>query len=97
MSQNDWLILAAMAATALVLGSYAMRNQSRTRTYAQPSSPRTNPGRSLIDHMDELGKDRAGLLIEDRLGSHRAAKFMADMRDAFGTPANPPGQPGPNG
>lgn len=84
MSQTDWMILIAMGLAAGILGFFALRNQSKSIAPA-----RSNPGRSLIDHMDELGKDRAGLLIEDRLGSHRAAKFMADMRDAFGTPASP--------
>lgn len=49
-----------------------------------------NPGRVLIDHMDELGKDRAGSIIEDKLGAHRALQFTGMIRDAFGDPVPPP-------
>ena len=41
------------------------------------------PGRLLIDTADEVGKEAAGVLIENRLGEHRARQIGRMFADAF--------------
>lgn len=97
MSTTEIIVLAALGVAVFAM---AVRTFRPRRMTVAPSRP-ANPGRLLIDTMQELGKDAAGKLIETRLGEHEARKFMGDMAAAFGSPAptappSPPPPPSPN-
>ena len=51
------------------------------------------PGRALIEHMEELGRNGAGRVMEEKLGAHKAKEFVNDFGAAFSTDA--PATPGP--
>lgn len=97
-STTEIIVLSVLGLAVLALGVRAFRPRRTVPARVVPA----NPGRLLIDTMQELGKDAAGKLIETRLGEHEARKFMGDMAAAFGNPPAPaapppPTPPSPNG
>lgn len=102
-STTEIIVLSVLGLAVLALGVRAFRPR---RTVAKPvQTAPISAGRLLIDTIQEVGKNRAGMLVEERLGAHEAQKFMLDMAAAFGaaapTPTPPPSPaptpPSPNG
>jgi hypothetical protein len=61
---------------------------------------RAHPGRALIDHFEEVGRDSAGRLIAERLGLVEADAIADKFGRAFNkpaasAPAPPPSPPNP--
>jgi hypothetical protein len=57
----------------------------------RPAAPaRVSPGRALIDHFEEVGRDSAGRIIAERLGLVEADVIAGKFGRAFGPPPAPP-------
>lgn len=82
----DPLILAALAVAGICL-FWAMFGGKRPQVAAPIRRP--HPGRALIDHFEEVGKDSAGRLIAERLGLVEADAIAEKFGKAFSKPIAP--------
>jgi hypothetical protein len=90
---TDPLILVAGLVALGVVAASLLWPRGQAPAIARPA-PRPNPGRALIDNVEELGRDGAGRLIAERLGAVFADDIAEKLGKGFARPSQSP--PGPN-
>ena len=93
----DPLIIIALGTLALaaVFAFRAGRRPTLTLTTGTP------PGRTLIESIEDAGRDSAGRILEDKLGQQKAREILRSLRSALeepvvsGTPGAGPTAPAP--
>jgi hypothetical protein len=94
---SSYLMLAVVGAVIAIV--YALLKPGAPPPQIHATSqvslgPARNPGRVLIDHCEELGRDGAGQLIGRALAQVEAEEIAAKFGKAFGKVA-PPASPTP--
>lgn len=81
------VLLAAVAFAVWPRGKSLPQVASILRTQS-PAPAAVRPGRGLIDHMEEVGRDGAAKVMEETLGTHKANELVKGFVTAFAA-ANP--------
>lgn len=91
MNWNDPTTL-AIVGLVVVAAAWAFWPRSKRLAPRLQAAPavRRNRGRELIDFAEDIGRDRAGELVETLLGSATATRVIGEFKTAFSTAQQTP-------
>lgn len=90
----DPMMIAAIGllAAAVVFVIFSSTGGGASFPKVSMTTPRS-PARSLIEHLEETGREAAARHIEERLGKHKAGEVVKTITAAFAEPAPAPEAP----